>query len=419
MGLIGQQCGKVDHGMKILRVIPTMDPRWGGPCRLLRDSAPALAKQGVAVEVVCADHPCAEWLQESFPCYGKGPGRFGYSYSAAFYEWVSSNVMRFDAVIVDTLWQWHSLAARMAVERHANSRRSGSVPALFVMPHGGLDPWYQRDPSRRLKALRNTLYWWAVERRLIKVADSIIFTAEDEAIGSRTTFRGYRPQREVIVNLGIPSPAPCDVDALESFRKEWLRGSGEGGYFLYLNRVHPKKGTDWLIHAYSEAKRTGPPGVRYPALVVAGPGLETTFGQHVRSLVDTLGLQNDVVFTGMLDGEEKWAALYGCEAFVLCSHQENFGIAVVEALACDKPVIITDKVNIWREIEADGGGFVADHSRADFARLLQDWTQQKREHRRLAPRNCYEKNFGIEQHAETFASVIKSVLAARNQHMRQ
>ena len=60
----------------------------------------------------------------------------------------------------------------------------------------------------------------------------------------------------------------------------------------------------------------------------------------------------------MLEGDVKWGALRAAEAFVLPSHQENFGIAVVEALACGVPVIISDKVNIWPEIAQDQAGIV-------------------------------------------------------------
>ena len=72
----------------------------------------------------------------------------------------------------------------------------------------------------------------------------------------------------------------------------------------------------------------------------------------------------------MLDGDSKWGAFYGCEAFVLPSHQENFGISVVEALACDKPVLISNKVNIWREIAHDEAGFVEEDTVDGTARLL-------------------------------------------------
>lgn len=337
--------------MTILRVIPTMDPRWGGPCRLLRDSTPSLATRGVNVEIACADDPSAEWLHESFPCHGKGPGKYGYSYSAAFYDWVYSNMSRFDAVIVDTLWQWHGLAARLAVERHVQTRGPKTAPALLVMPHGGLNFWYQRDPSRRWKALRNSAYWWAFERKLINMSEAVIFTSPAEAKSSRRTFAGYRPKREFIVNLGISEP-PARVDRhVRDFRKMLGDLGCQRDYFLYLNRIHPVKGTDQLIQAYAEAKRMTMNRHKLPRLVIAGPGLETAFGSHILGLVKALGLQGDVFFTGMLQGEQKWGAIYGCNAFVLCSHQESFGIAIVESLACDKPVLITDRVSIWREIE--------------------------------------------------------------------
>jgi hypothetical protein len=75
----------------------------------------------------------------------------------------------------------------------------------------------------------------------------------------------------------------------------------------------------------------------------------------------------------MLSGAAKWGALYGCEAFVLPSHQENFGIAVVEALACGKPVLISDQVNIWREIVEDGAGLVEGDTEEGVEKLLRNF----------------------------------------------
>lgn len=331
--------------------------------------------------------------------------------------WLEVNLHRFDAVIVHTLWQWHGAAVLFALNKVRRQR--GASPALFVMPHGGLDPWYQRDKSRRLKALRNIVYWWVIERRLINSADALLFTSVEEGELARTTFPGYAPKREFCVKYGIPAAPAFREEMDQAFRAVVPDLPRERPYFLYLGRIHPKKGVDWLVEAYAQVLATASPAKNVPALVIAGPGGDSAFGGAVKQAVPRNGLEGHVHFTGMLEGDSKWGALYGCEAGVMCSHQENFGISLVEALSCDRPVLITNKVNIWREIEADGGGFVAEHSPAAFARLLQEWTQEKREHRRLSPRNCYEKNFGIEQHAETFASVIKSVLAARNQRTRQ
>jgi glycosyltransferase involved in cell wall biosynthesis len=61
----------------------------------------------------------------------------------------------------------------------------------------------------------------------------------------------------------------------------------------------------------------------------------------------------------MLQGDLKWGAFHASDVFILPSHQENFGVAVAEALGCGLPALISDKVNVWREIEADGAGLVA------------------------------------------------------------
>jgi glycosyltransferase involved in cell wall biosynthesis len=72
----------------------------------------------------------------------------------------------------------------------------------------------------------------------------------------------------------------------------------------------------------------------------------------------------------MLTGDAKWGAFKGCEAFVLPSHQENFGVVVAEALVCGKVVLISDKVQVWREVQDYAAGFVADDTFEGTARLL-------------------------------------------------
>lgn len=400
--------------LQALRCIPTMDPRWGGPCQGVRNSLPGMSQAGVSCEVLCADSPDAHWFEaDCFPLNALGPSRFNYAYSPLLRPWLESNLHRFDAVIVHTLWQWHGASVLFALNKL--KRQGGVTPAFFVMPHGGLDPWYQRDKSRRWKALRNIVYWWAIERRLINSADALLFTSIEEGELARTTFPGYAPKREFCVKYGIPAaPALCE-EMDRAFRAAVPNLPRERPYFLYLGRIHPKKGVDRLVEAYAQVLATTGSANKVPALVIAGPGGDSAFGSAVKQAVQRNGLEKHVHFTGMLEGDSKWGALYGCETGVMCSHQENFGISLVETLSCDRPVLITNKVNIWREIEADGGGFVAEHSRAEFSRLLYDWTQGKYKEGPLAPRKCYATNFGIDQHVETFASVIKNVLAERGQ----
>ena len=105
-------------------------------------------------------------------------------------------------------------------------------------------------------------------------------------------------------------------------------------------------------------------------LLMAGPG-DAEYLAELRRLAPASA--GSIRWLGMLSGDSKWGALHAAEAFVLPSHQENFGIAVVEALACGKPTLISNKVNIWREIADDGAGLVEEDDRAGTSRLLEHW----------------------------------------------
>jgi glycosyltransferase involved in cell wall biosynthesis len=131
----------------------------------------------------------------------------------------------------------------------------------------------------------------------------------------------------------------------------------------------------------------------------------------MKSLVESdANLKGVISFPGMLSGDSKWGAFYNCEAFVLPSHQENFGIAVVEALACGKPVLISNQVNIWREIENAGAGFVEDDTIEGTEKLLNRWSTLSEDEKRSMGRKAralYLSNFAVKTAAENLRNAIK------------
>jgi glycosyltransferase involved in cell wall biosynthesis len=121
------------------------------------------------------------------------------------------------------------------------------------------------------------------------------------------------------------------------------------------------------------------------------------------------GIADSIFFPGMLTGDAKWGALYGSDAFVLSSHQENFGISVAEALACKKPVLISNQINIWKEIIADGGGIVRDDTLAGTIDLLNCWLNMTDEAKIKMTQNAratYGNNFGVLSAAVRFKKAI-------------
>ena len=109
-------------------------------------------------------------------------------------------------------------------------------------------------------------------------------------------------------------------------------------------------------------------------------------------MADRLQISPQIVWPGMLSGDLKWGLLRLAEAFVLPSHQENFGVAVAEALACGTPVLISNKVNIWREIAGDQAGLVDDDDEPGTTRLLKQWLALTPD-RKTAMRENAERSF--------------------------
>jgi glycosyltransferase involved in cell wall biosynthesis len=358
--------------MKILHVVASLDPKTGGVCQAVRTIIAGLTAVDVISEVVSLDVSDASFLvQNPFPVHALGPSRGPWAYSPLLASWLNVNLPRFACVILHGLWLYPNHAVQRAFHRLATSGKP-TLPRLFVMPHGMLDPYFQREKGRRLKALRNWVYWKVIEARVVNSATAVLFTCEEECRLARESFHPYYPQQELIVGLGVAEPPTYTPAMREAFRQA-CPGVDEGSYLLFLSRLHEKKGVDLLIAAYqAESAQPSSADTHLPGLVVAGPGLDTPYGRTVQQ--QAKAKPQVITLAPMLTGDAKWGAFYGCAAFILPSHQENFGIAVVEALACAIPVLISSKINIWREIKAGGGGLVADDTLTGCQDLIQQWT---------------------------------------------
>lgn len=388
--------------MKILRIIPSMNPAKGGPSQGIRNSIPELIKMGVDNQVVCLDDPSANFLgKDPFVVYALGPAKDLWAYQANLKPWLLNNIPHYDAIIIHGLWQYHSFATIHTLIK-LRKFHDVNVPRVYVMPHGMLDPYFQKAKGRKLKAWRNWLYWKFIEGKVVNHADGVLFTTQEELELARTTFRPYRPKKELCIGYGITPPPHLHNNMITAFSSSAPNLAGKP-YLLFLSRIHEKKGVDLLLKAYLYLKSQA---LILPDLVIAGPGLETTYG---RSMLALASGQPCIHFTGMLTGEAKWGALYGCQAFILPSHQENFGIAVVEALVCEKPVLISNQVNIWREIDQEGAGIIAEDTLEGVVEMLTSWiakTNEEKADMGKRAKKTYQTYFTIEQAASRMAAAL-------------
>ena len=381
--------------MRVLHVTSSADPIGGGVIESVRQIGLHLEGQGYHSEVACLDCPDAPWLKGfPLPIHALGPSRTSYRFSATLLPWLRANAPRFDAVLVHGLWQYGSFAVWSALH--------GTETPYYVYPHGMLDPWFKR--TYPLKHLKKTLYWPWGEYRVLRDARAVLFTCEEEKRLARQSFHLYRA-REEVVPLGTAPPPEDTVKSRAAFLAAWPTLAGKR-LLLFLSRIHVKKGCDLLLEAFAKVADSDPA----LHLIMAGPdrdGLQEVLQQLARSL----GIEERVTWAGMLSGEQKWGAFYAAEAFVLPSHQENFGIAVAEALACGLPVLISNKINIWREIEQDGAGLVANDDVAGTTQMLEKWlifdSTAKQEMGRAAIA-CYRKHFDIARMYESLLRILEA-----------
>lgn len=387
----------------VLHVLPSLDPRTGGVAEAVTQLIKHMQPFGCAGEVVTLDSPDgAAFERVGGVVHRLGPGRGFYGFSPRLARWIRRHADSYDAIVVHGIWQFHSIAARLAVARKRTP--------LLVFPHGMLDPWFQR--TYPVKHLKKVVYWSLLERWVFHRADAILFTCRAELELARRPFLNDQLPLHVS-GFGIEQ-VPTDIDA-QTFRDAYPQLSGKR-VLLFLSRIHEKKGCDLLIHAFSRVAMAN----EDLRLVIAGPG-EDGLVQRLRSQSRSLGVDDRILWTGMLTGELKWAALQAAELFVLPSHQENFGIAVVEALASGTPVLTTDRVNIWHEIAESGGGWICPDTADGVAMALGRWLQTST-HERAAMReraaNTFRKHFEVQGVArrltETVANLRESVAVARS-----
>lgn len=342
--------------MKVLHVIASLDPATGGPARTLEDFATVQKQQGLDVRVCSqGDHaslpaPAERLIQEGIDVYFAGRGTAPLGWSRKIKPVLCEHIGWADLVHIHGIWE--------EIQYQACVLSHGLNKPFIVRPAGMLDPW-----SMRQKGLKKKLY---LHFRLVghlKRATAMHFTAEDERKLAWKTL-GFETASFVEPN-GIHSSNFEDLPTRQDL-ETLCPQARDRQVITFLGRLHHKKGLDLLIPAMETLAD------RRVLLILAGPG-EASYVNSLKQKVEEAGLSDSVVFTGMLSGEKKLAALAGADIFVLPSYQENFGVAIIEALACGTPVVISDQINIHESIRQAGVGTVIPTDVTALSEALKHW----------------------------------------------
>lgn len=361
--------------MKLLMVVADLDRTRGGPAQACIEAAELMGRRGHQVRIVTSDRglppeyrgaaladPWRDGVAvEAFPL--DRPHFWGTSW--AMRRRLRSLVPEADIVHVHALYLFHDWAAGALCRRWRTP--------YVVQPHGVLDPFiYRRHRWRK------SLVDLAFQDDMLRRAAGLLYTAAEEWDLARP--HACNPRGWVVPNGidlapydGLPPPA-----ALRARYPE----IGERKVVLFFGRLNFKKGVDTTIEAFAAVARQRDDVF----LVLAGP--DGGLRRSAEGWVAAAGIADRVRFTGMVTGEEKRLVLGGSDIFVLPSQSENFGIAVVEAAASGMPVVISDRVNLWRELHDAEAALVAPPEAAPFAAHLRWLLDHPAEARAMAERGA-------------------------------
>lgn len=335
------------------------------------------------MDVLSTDPPHADYLRDiKANVHAMGPGG-AYGYSFRFDYWLKIHANDYDLIIVNGLWQYPSFAIWLACQSW--------LKKYVVIPHGMLDPWFNRAP---IKYLKKFIYWQLIERQVIRDADLVLFTAQEEFKRARLSFRPYRAKKEAVVPMGVAAPQLKDGTEINLFYAAFPQLVNKR-FLLFLGRIHEKKGIDLLLSAFATVAAAD----KNLFLVIAGPSADN-YGKRLQNRFKAKhrALKDKVVWTGMLTDQLKNGALRAADVLVLPSHQENFAYSVVESLSFGTPVLISNRVNIWREIEAFGAGLVEPDTGDGITSLLKRWLALEKRQRDLMHEralSCFKEKFEI------------------------
>lgn len=391
--------------MRVLHVIPATAARYGGPSRAVVGMCQALQRMGAAPLIAStdADGPSRLPVELGKETVYEGvravffPRQFGESlkFSWPLARWLHRRIGGFEIVHIHAVFSHACLSA-------ARACRLAGVPYV-VRPLGTLAPW-----SLAQKRWRKRLLWQLAGRRMVGGAAAIHYTSVGER---RQVERTLGVVGGWVIPLGIDERRP-DTGSGDGLFRSSYSALGKSPYVLFLSRIDPKKRLESLIDAF--ARVTSQPSLRDWRLAVVGDG-DTAYVERIRRRAVSTSAGDRIVFAGWLDGARKASALCGAELLVLPSHQENFGLSALEALASGVPVLLSDGVDIGEEVRMAGAGWIAPLGQDALRTTLEEVLTNDAERRRrgLAGRNFVRSGYTWSAVAKRLIDLYRGVTAGK------
>jgi glycosyltransferase involved in cell wall biosynthesis len=359
--------------VRALHVIPSLSLKHGGPSVALPALARALRSQNISVTVATTDDdgpskrldvPLTKPLTTAdgvrYFYFRKNIDFYKFSWSLT--RWLEKHVQEFDLLHIHALFSYASTGAAV-VAKHKG------IPYI-IRPLGVLNEWGMRNRRHVMKMASVRL----IESRILRNATAIQYTTERERREAATSVPIVKDVRSAVISL----PVETKQVSGERFFEKFPTAKGKN-IILFLSRIHQKKGLELLLEAFRRVRWNNP----FAILVIAGDGA-AEYVSILKRRAHDMHLEDDVVWAGFLEGDDKQAAFAAATVFVLPSFSENFGIAAAEALASGVPVVLTEQVGLSEEVQAAEAGVIVNSTSEAIAKAVAELLRDPSKRQRLA-----------------------------------
>jgi len=377
--------------IKILRIIHSLNPAYGGPQNAILGSSIALSKKGFKVDIITSDNKKSNFPNsKKLKIFNIGPGIGEYGFNIKLFFWLLSNRKKYDLFIVHGLWSFYTLVSRFLLYKR-----------YFVFTHGQLDPFFSLN---FIKKIKKQIYWFLIEKRNLQSSKSLLLTTNEEKKQLSNTYVNTKNIQKKVVGYGIIK-TPFNKKKVNTLFFKKFPALKNNKFLLFLGRFHEKKGCDILIKALHILKKKD----ININILLAGPNNE--YKKKIISLSNNHDLKKNIFWADTIIGDLKWGAINESSAMVLPSHGENFGVSLVEAMSCSKPVLTTSKVNIYKDILDCNAGFVSKDNSKNFSEIIEKFINlNKKKNKELSVNSlkCFNKNFNLNSKNNNLAIFLKN-----------
>jgi len=389
--------------MKVLHVIPALSQYYGGPVKAVLGMCRALNQAGVQADIASTDADVQGNLDIplGIPFQMEGTTVYcfrcsllrKYGFSLGLSGWIRRNLGNYDLVHLHAFFSYVPVPLVYYAKKY-------KVPYI-IRPSGELSSW-----SLKKGRIKKELYFSLFGGHCLNTASALHLTSEDERVAARRLAPGTPC---VVIPLGTDTFTEEEFPRRGGFRKKYPMLDHKL-LIVFLSRLDHKKGLDRLLSAISALAMR-----RHNfAVVVAGSG-EREYEDQVHDLVLAHGLKEKVIFTGFVQGQDKIDLLRDADVFVLPSYDENFGIAVIEAMAVGVPVVISNNVGIHHAVTEYGAGLVTSCESGEIAHALCTLLEDEPLRRMMGQnaKTLVQKQFAWGRVASELVELYQSVLSGQ------